>query len=335
MLFIVLSAASLAGTPSTAPSDSHVEDFAEWHAGDLMDWCSSAASTGNMTGTDGFDVAYAAFTDSDNEGKLIISVGRTESWVKYCEVVYDLQGLGMDIWVIDHRGQGLSERLLSDGDKGYVRDFSDYVDDLETFIEDIVGASEDEDVFVLGHSLGGTIATQLAATHEDLIDGLILSAPMFGLNTSPYPESVSYWLAWAADWWGYGASYALGRGPYTDFSFADNGVTSSEGRYTAHRDQRITWPALQLGGPTWSFLYESMDATQSIVSVGSGFDIPTLLLQAGSDDIVTPAHQTGFCAAATDCTLVDVDGGEHELLQEADSIRGDVLSQISDFIGSH
>ena len=335
MSFVAMFAsAALAGAPSDAPSDASVADFADWHAGELMDWCLDTAATGEFRGVDGSDIAYASFTDSDNDGILLIASGRTESWIKYCEVVYDLQDLNMDIWLIDHRGQGFSERLLSDADKGHVEDFSDYVDDFETFAESIVGITASEDVYVLGHSMGGMVATRYVAEHQWLVDGLVLSAPMFGLNTDPYPETLTWWTAWGADWWGYGESYALGRGPYSDYVFADNGVTNSEGRYTAHRDQRNTWTETRLGGPTWSFLYEAITATRSIEEKADGFSVPTLLLQAADDEIVTPDRQDGFCVGAEDCMLLEIDSGRHELLQESDSIRDEVLYEVKSFLQS-
>ena len=230
MLLLAFSAYSFASEPSAAPADSSTDDFADWHADELMDWCLSALQTGEMSGVDGAGIAYAALTDSAHDGTLIISSGRTETWIKYCEVVYDLRDLEMDIWLIDHRGQGFSERLLADSDKGHVEDFGDYATDLEAFITDVVGVSSSDAVILLGHSMGGMIAAAVTAARPDLIDGLVLSAPMLGLNTDPYPETLSWWIAWGAYWWGYGEDYALGRGPYEDYSFEDNGVTSSLGR---------------------------------------------------------------------------------------------------------
>jgi pimeloyl-ACP methyl ester carboxylesterase len=41
--------------------------------------------------------------------------------------------MGFDVLIIDHRGQGLSGRMLSDTHRGHVDNFSDYVDDLAAF----------------------------------------------------------------------------------------------------------------------------------------------------------------------------------------------------------
>lgn len=58
---------------------------------------------------------------------------RIESYVKYAELAYDLFHLGFDIFIIDHRGQGRSGRMLSDPHRGHVDHFNDYVEDLAAF----------------------------------------------------------------------------------------------------------------------------------------------------------------------------------------------------------
>lgn len=64
---------------------------------------------------------------------IVICPGRIESYVKYAELAYDLVHTGFDVLIIDHRGQGLSGRMLSDTHRGHVDNFSDYVDDLYVF----------------------------------------------------------------------------------------------------------------------------------------------------------------------------------------------------------
>ena len=64
---------------------------------------------------------------------IVVCPGRIESYIKYAELAYDLFHLGFDVLIIDHRGQGLSGRMLPDTHRGHVDNFSDYVDDLAAF----------------------------------------------------------------------------------------------------------------------------------------------------------------------------------------------------------
>ena len=42
-------------------------------------------------------------------------------------------------------------------------------------------------VFLLGHSMGGTIALCYALAHQDRLAGLILSGPLAALDAAPAP----------------------------------------------------------------------------------------------------------------------------------------------------
>ncbi len=68
-------------------------------------------------GIDNIPIRYVQFLNSQHEKVIVISPGRSESYVKYLEVAYDFYHLNFDVVVIDHRGQGRSGRVLSDPQK--------------------------------------------------------------------------------------------------------------------------------------------------------------------------------------------------------------------------
>ena len=66
------------------------------------------------------------------KGTVCLFQGRSEFIEKYFETVRDLRARGFAVATFDWRGQGLSKRALADPQKGHVRNFSEYVTDLET-----------------------------------------------------------------------------------------------------------------------------------------------------------------------------------------------------------
>jgi alpha-beta hydrolase superfamily lysophospholipase len=85
---------------------------------------------------------------------------------------------GYAVYGFDQRGHG-----KSDGVKGYVDRFSYFVDDLDIFLRLVHSRHHDVKTFLVGHSIGGTIATAYAILHQDEFDGLILTGATLSTPT--------------------------------------------------------------------------------------------------------------------------------------------------------
>ena len=107
--------------------------------------------------------------------------GRAEFIEKYFETVRDLRARGFAVATFDWRGQGLSERALSDRRKGHVRNFSEYATDLEAIMDQVVLPDCPPPIFALGHSMGGAIGIRACHDGSRWFDRMVLSAPMIAL----------------------------------------------------------------------------------------------------------------------------------------------------------
>ena len=97
------------------------------------------AVTGMLKTPDGVNLRFARWQPPPGrKGTVCVFQGRSEFIEKYFEVVRDLRSRGFAVAMIDWRGQGLSDRALSDSRKGHVRDFAEYDIDLETFVREVV-----------------------------------------------------------------------------------------------------------------------------------------------------------------------------------------------------
>ena len=65
-----------------------------------------------------------------------------------------LRSRGFAVATFDWRGQGMSDRALSDRLKGHVRNFSEYTTDLAAIMEQVVLPDCPPPIFALGHSMG-------------------------------------------------------------------------------------------------------------------------------------------------------------------------------------
>ena len=139
--------------------------------------------TGMLKTPDGVSLRYARWQPpAGRRGTVCILQGRTEWIEKYFETVRDLRARGFAVATLDWRGQGLSDRALSDRRKGYVRDFSEYDSDLETFMREIVLPDCPPPIFAIGHSTGATVLIRAAYRGHRWFDRMVLIAPLIALE---------------------------------------------------------------------------------------------------------------------------------------------------------
>ncbi len=268
---------------------------------------------------------------SSSNGLLILG-GRTEYIEKYQELFFDLRALDFSLYSYDHRGQGLSQRLLNNSHKGHVNSFSDYVTDLKNFIESVM-AVKHQCIIVLGFSMGGAITTLCVLDYPDLIHGAILCCPMFAINTFPLSQTLVGWFAEKAVLLGMGDNYVPGGKGY-NFKprFAFNLYSSSLPRFTFTRNMVQDNPQLALGSPTIRWLFEAAQISQRLLKGAEKISIPILLLQSGRDKLVRNNMHIEFCKRAVECEIHPIAGARHELLIERDELRNQALQHITDFL---
>ena len=97
------------------------------------------AVSGTVKTPDGVNLRYARWLPPPSrKGTVCLFQGRAEFIEKYFETVRDLRARGFAVATIDWRGQGLSDRVLADRQRGHVRDFYQYGIDLDSFMEQVV-----------------------------------------------------------------------------------------------------------------------------------------------------------------------------------------------------
>jgi lysophospholipase len=80
----------------------------------------------------------ARFDADDPRALCVLLNGQTEFIEKYFDVIDDLRRRGFAVVTMDWRGQGGSDRLLADPRKGHILDFSQYDEDLDALMREVV-----------------------------------------------------------------------------------------------------------------------------------------------------------------------------------------------------
>ena len=303
---------------------------------------------GHFTGVHNARVNYAAFVEppqtEQRRACLVIIPGRSEGYLKYQELAFDLFQHGYDIFIIDHRGQGISERLLANPHKGYVDSFEDYSDDVHMFTETIVKQHCSEKPHLLSHSMGGIIAARFLQKHPDSVKSAVLSSPMIAINSGAIPQWLAKALVYSTvqlnQWFSDSPWYFIGQGDVADNayhmdSFANNPLMQSQLRYQQFTQLYQSTPALQLGGVTAHWLAQALEAEQTVFNNLPKLTVPILVLQAGADSVVDNERQNEFCyqlnklqpRSCPNGKPVTIEHARHELFFESDHYREEAIHQ--------
>jgi alpha-beta hydrolase superfamily lysophospholipase len=224
---------------------------------------------------------------AEDPRRLVVLVhGYGEHVGRYEHVAQALVARGSAVVGPDHVGHG-----RSGGEQALVEDFEAVVDDLRAVVEDARGELP---VVLVGHSMGGLIATRYAQRHRDDLAGLVLTGPAVGLG--PVIEG---WLA----------------APELPSDPIDVAVLS---RDPAVGEAYAADPLVWHGGwkrPT----LEAFVAADRAIAGGPGFgDLPLLYVHGAEDQLVPAALARPVVErlAGPDSDLRVLEGQRHEVFNE-------------------
>jgi lysophospholipase len=294
------------------------------------------AVTAMLKTPDGVSLRYARWPPpAGRKGTVCIFPGRTEFIEKYFEVVRDLRARGFAVAVLDWRGQGLSERALSDPRKSHVGDFSEYETDLATFVNEIVLPDCPPPLFALGHSMGGTVLIRVAAKGHRWFDRMVLSAPMIRLapaQTLRMARPVTRLMRL----FGMGSAYIPGGDATVVASqpFAGNNTTSDPVRHARAAAVIEAEPALGLGSPTIGWADAAFRAMAEFASPAYPARIrqPILIAAAGRDHLVSTPAIEDFAIHLRAGSHLMIAGAQHELMMEQEHYRGQFFAAFDAFV---
>lgn len=247
-------------------------------------------------------------------GVVVIAHGFAEHGGRYAAVAERLVADGIAVRAADHRGHGLSE-----GKRTSIVRFGDYVDDLTTVIAQARARWPSLRIVLLGHSMGGLVALDLAVRPGGPVDGLVLSAP------AACPREVSrFTLA---------AGRALSRvAPNTGvLRLPLNRISRDPAVVDAYNKDPLVFRTpirARLGA-------EMLDAMDRVEAGLPSLRTPLLVMQGTADGLVDPGCGPHVYdrAGSEDKTLKMYDGLWHEIFNEPE--RDHVLDDLTGWLRSH
>jgi alpha-beta hydrolase superfamily lysophospholipase len=262
--------------------------------------------------------AWAAPT-AQARGAVLIVHGLGEHGLRYAHVGADLNARGWNVAAYDQRGHG-----ASGGARGRIAHADDLLRDLALVI-DHVRSRWPGRLVVLGHSLGGLVAARFAAEAlarepaewSRALDALALSSPALDPGLTPVQKLLLAILAPLAP------SLGVSNGVTPQFVSRDREVVRAYVEDPLVHDR--------IAGRLARFV---VDAAAIVLDRARDWRVPTLLMFAGRDRLVSPRGSRVFAERAPRAVLRVREFPElyHEILNEPE--RAEVLAELAAWLAS-
>ncbi len=243
--------------------------------------------------------------------------GVGEHMGRYAELGRFLAERGIECLGQDLRGHGKSP-----GQRGHVRRFDDYVDDLAALVASERDRKPQLPVFLLGHSMGSIIAVLYAERRTGSLAGLLLTGTAFEPVADPPRWLVSLVLA---------ASRLLPRLPLP------NQISATDLSQDAEVQRQYLRDPLVGRSVSARWVHEFDRARRRALEAADGLELPLLVIHGGKDSVVRPAGSRALAerAASPDKRLAVLPGQFHEVLNEAPELRRATLELIAEWVVDH
>lgn len=271
---------------------------------------------GTIRGQGGLELYWQAWLPPLEKGHIFIAHGFGEHGGRYANVVDRLVGAGFGIWALDHRGHGQSQ-----GRRGRVRSFSEYIEDLHRFYAQVVEpAAGFLPRFILGHSMGSIIAMNYTAMYSVGLSGCILSGTG---AASPLSENKVLSALTAV-------LSAITPGGAIKFPLPPEFISRDPEVVAAYKADPLVHDRL-----SFRLAREMAKALGAGVEGLAGVDIPLLIQCGGEDESFIRRQELFNCLQSRDKTLKLYPGLKHEVYNELEKDRRGVLADLLAWLERH
>jgi alpha-beta hydrolase superfamily lysophospholipase len=268
-----------------------------------------------LTMADGQRLFLRDWQVSPSRGAVLIVHGLGEHSGRYQRLATWFNQRGYAVRGYDQRGHGQSP-----GQRGAIRHGDDLLSDLATVYQDYAARLAVAPL-VFGHSMGGLVAARAVLDGRIVPPALMLSSPAMRSWEPAWMVRLGHRLARVAP------NLPLRNGLAFERLSHDAAVVAAYRRDPL----RTGWITPRLA----DFIFR---AGRACIADAGTLAVPTLLLVADSDELVDPSGSRDFSRAAAATGLLTTRFFSmlyHELFNETDPGRGQVLKQLGEWLGLH
>jgi lysophospholipase len=292
-----------------------------------------SGKVGEFKGQGDVPIHYRTWDVPNAKGTVVLVHGASESMSVYMEMVYNLAEKGYNVYMMDQRGHGHSGRMTKDPGMLHVDKFTDYVDDLETFVDKVVKPNGHAKYNVMGSSMGGQVAVQFALRRPAEVERLVLSTPMLAIKfPMDLPTRAAQTMAMVMKWAGLGKEYAPSEHAPPD----EGWETRPDGRQKVAWQMRLQQQSVDklVDGASNTWVEQSANATYRSWPHLQKLKMPVLILKAGKDTRIQNGALDQAAQRIPNAKLITYPDAQHGIVRGDDAVRDPYLRDIFEFLGS-
>ncbi len=264
---------------------------------------------GHFNGPAGLSIYYQYWQPEQAPRAVLLVVhGAGEHSARYRALAEYFCAHGFMVAALDHIGHG-----RSDGIPGYIGRFSDYLQTLDQFRQQVEADAPGLPLILLGHSMGGLISAAYLLEHQRGITACALSGPAIMTELTPSPIQVMIIRLMAK---------LLPKAGVMQLDAA--GVSRDPAVVKDYMED----PLVHHGKLSARFVSELFATMQAVQAEVAGITLPLLVMHGEADAMTAPAGAKFLVehAGSSDKTLKLYPGLYHEIFNEPE--REQVLNDL-------
>jgi acylglycerol lipase len=253
--------------------------------------------------------------EEEIHASVIVVHGLAEHSGRYLNLVNNLVPFGYGVHGFDLGGHG-----RSDGMRGYIRHFQDFVDTLGTYTQMVADQHDHTPLFLIGHSMGGLISLRFLMRGQHHFTGAVLSGPLI----RPKERTPAIFTTLVK---------------ILSVVFPRMRVHGLDAQYVS-RDPRVVKAYIEdplvFNGKITSRLGSELAMTMAMIATKADkITLPLFIVQGSADKLVDPQGTQEFFnkAQSADKTITMYDGLYHEVFNEPE--KNEVLRAVKEWLDIH
>ncbi len=292
-------------------------------------------SDGYFEASDGAKLHFVTYKAEAPKGNVVICHGFTESAEKFREMSWYFVNMGLNVFALDNRGHGYSHRINRDPQVVHINEFSQYVEDLDTFVKKVVlPASEELPLYLYAHSMGGAISVGHLQTYPGVFRKAVLSAPMIKAKTAGIPDNIAKLVSDIFIKLGKEQEKVVGYSGFNPDRTYEQSHDTSKARFDYYHRKRKMNEKYQTSAPSYRWVNEAVKVSKLNLDEERNKKITAkvLLCQPEEDSTVFSEAEDVFITRIKDGRLVRFTDCRHEIYNSIDSTVCEYLDVIEEFL---